>query len=152
MWPQVIDRLLIATILVVNQVASRIGKTLAFVLPVVLVLSGTLAVTAVPWSSSRPDTQALTAAHPKAAEAGRSAPHEVLRRRLLSQLQANDPGVALANLQREITARPSLGRYCGDIARSLGRAAVDEYGEARAQSWSRPVCDTSFATGVASVG
>ena len=135
-----------------NQVASRIGKTLAFVLPVVLVLSGTLAVTAVPWSSSSTSgTQALTAAHPKAVQAGRSAPHEVLRRRLLSDLRAQDPGVALTTLQQEMATRPSLGRFCGDIARSLGRAAVAKYGEARAQHWSRPVCDTSFATGVTSV-
>lgn len=147
------ERLHIATILVVNQVASRIGKTLAFVLPVVLVLSGTLAVTAVPWSSSSTsDVQALTAAHPRAAQAGRSAPHEVLRRRLLSDLRDQDPGVALTNLQQEMANRPSLGRFCGDIARSLGRAAVTKYGEARAARWSRPVCDTSFATGVTSVG
>lgn len=153
MWPEVAERLLIATILGVNQVASRIGKTLAFVLPVVLVLSGTLAVTAVPWSSSSAsDPQALTAAHPKAVPGGRSAPHEVLRRELLSELRENDPGVALTSLQREMADRPSLGRYCGDIARSLGRAAVAKYGEARAAYWSRPVCDTSFATGVASVG
>jgi hypothetical protein len=35
------------------------------------------------------------------------------------------------------------------LARALGRAAVDLYGPTRAQSFSRPVCDTSFATGVA---
>ena len=45
--------------------------------------------------------------------------------------------------------RPSLARYCGSIARALGRAAVAKYGPQRAQSWSRPVCDTSFALGVA---
>lgn len=151
MWPNVSERLLIATILAVNQVASRIGKTLAFVLPVVLVLSGTLAVTSVPWSSSGSGARTLTAAHTSALQTGRSAPHEVLRRKLLADLRAQDPGVALTDLQREMAARPSLSRYCGDIARSLGRAAVARYGAARAQHWSRPVCDTSFATGVASV-
>jgi hypothetical protein len=48
--------------------------------------------------------------------------------------------------------RPSLAQYCTSIARSLGRAAAARYGSQRAQSWSRPVCDTAFATGVASVG
>lgn len=134
-----------------NQVASRIGKTLALVLPVVLVLSGTLAVTRVPWATSASEAQTLTAAHRKAEAAGRSAPQEVLRRRLLSELRETNPGVALTHLQEEMAQRPSLARYCTSLARSLGRAAVAKYGERRAHYWSRPVCDTSFATGVASV-
>jgi hypothetical protein len=136
----------------VNQVASRIGKTLALVLPVVLVLSGTLAVTRVPWATSASEAQTLTAAHPQAADATRSAPQEVLRRRLLTELQEKSPGVALTSLQREMAERPSLAQYCTSIARSLGRAAAARYGSHRAQNWSRPVCDTAFATGVASVG
>ncbi|MFD3456127.1 hypothetical protein ACFWVC_28615 [Streptomyces sp. NPDC058691] len=137
-----------------NQVARRIGKSLALVLPVVLVLSGTLAVTRVPWATSASEAQVLTASHDKeATSAGRSAPQEVLRRKLLTELQAKNPGVALTSLQREMAARPSLAQYCGSLAKSLGRAAVAKYGSVqRAQSWSRPVCDTAFATGVASVG
>ncbi|MCW2874536.1 hypothetical protein [Actinacidiphila oryziradicis] len=133
-----------------NQVASRIGKTLAFVLPVVLVLSGTLAVTRVPWATPASEAQVLTAAHGKKVSVA-SAPQEVLRSRLLAELQEKNPGVALTNLQREIAERPSLAQHCTSIARSLGRAAVAKYGPQRAQAWSRPVCDTSFATGIASV-
>jgi len=134
----------------VNQVARRLGKTFALVLPVVLVLSGTLAVTRVPWAASSSDAQVLTASAKKEAVP----PQEVLRSRLLAELQEKDPGVALTDLQIAMAKQPSLARYCASIARSLGRAAVAKYDGAtqRAQSWSRPVCDTAFATGIASVG
>ncbi|MFG1810905.1 hypothetical protein [Streptomyces sp. NPDC049040] len=141
-----------------NQVARRLGKTFALVLPVVLVLSGTLAVTRVPWAVSSSDAQVLTASAKSrqqvAAETAAKAPQEALRSRLLAELQERDPGVALTDLQVAMAAHPSLAKYCTSIARSLGRAAVAKYEGAaqRAQSWSRPVCDTAFATGVASVG
>lgn len=48
-----------------------------------------------------------------------------------------------------MNGHPSLAKHCTSIARALGRAAVRVYGPSRAQSFSRPVCDTSFATGVA---
>ncbi len=133
-----------------NQAARRIGKTFAMVLPVVLVLSGTLAVTRVPWSATPTEPQVLTASSKRGTEPSR-APQDVLRRRLLAELQERNPSVALGDLQTETARRPTLARYCGDIARALGRAAVAKYGPQRAQSFSRPVCDTSFATGVSSV-
>jgi hypothetical protein len=141
----------------VNQVARRLGKTFALVLPVVLVLSGTLAVTRVPWAASSSDAQVLAASAKSQQEvADRTAkePQEVLREKLLAELQEKDPGVALTDLQVAMAQQPSLARYCASIARSLGRAAVAKYDGAarRAQAWSRPVCDTAFATGVASVG
>jgi hypothetical protein len=142
----------------VNQVARRLGKTFALVLPVVLVLSGTLAVTRVPWAASTSDAQVLTASvksqHQTSAELAAKTPQEALRHRLLAELQEKDPGVALTDLQAAMAEQPSLAKYCTSIARSLGRAAVAKYDGAtrRAQSWSRPVCDTAFATGVASVG
>ena len=143
-----------------NQAARRIGKTLALVLPVVLVLSGTLAVTRVPWAPSASEAQVLTASTRRDATALSHAPQDVLRRRLLAELQEKNPGVALTDLQVEMARRPSLAGYCTGIARALGRAAVAKYtrrfGPAaalrRAQAWSRPVCDTSFAAGVASFG
>ncbi|MFI1156202.1 hypothetical protein [Streptomyces sioyaensis] len=134
-----------------NSAARRIGRTLALVLPVVLVLSGTLAVTRVPWASTATDSQVLTASYGSAAtKAAHSAPEEALRKRLLVELQEKDPGIALTHLQEATTKRPSLAKHCVSIARDLGRAAVAKYGAAhRAQAFSRPVCDTSFATGVA---
>ncbi|MBY8880225.1 hypothetical protein [Actinacidiphila acidipaludis] len=141
-----------------NQVARRLGKTFALVLPVVLVLSGTLAVTRVPWVASSSDAQVLTAsaksARQVAAEKAALSPQEALRQRLLAELQEKDPGVALTDLQVAMAQHPTLAKYCVSIARSLGRAAVAKYDGAarRAQAWSRPVCDTAFATGVASVG
>lgn len=123
-------------------------------LPVVLVLSGTLAVARVPWASPASDSQVLTAASSSDAAVRKShplAPQDVLRDRLLDELQEKDPGVALTDLQKATTERPSLARHCASIARALGRAAVAKYGAGhRAQSFSRPVCDTSFAGGVAS--
>lgn len=132
-----------------NSVARRIGRTLAFVLPVVLVLSGTLAVTRVNWASA-PESQVLTASSDTASVRAKSrAPQDVLRDQLLTELQERSPAVALTHLQQEVDRRPSLAKHCMTIARALGRAAVKSYGPTRAQSYSRPVCDTSFASGVA---
>ena len=132
--------------------AHRIGRSLAFVLPVVLVLSGTLAVTRVNWSGD-PSDSVLAASEASSAKASTSrtaarAPHEVLRDRLLTELQEEDPGVALTHLQEAVNERSSLAGHCASIARALGRAAVKVYGPTRAQSYSRPVCDTAFASGV----
>ncbi|MEV7426992.1 MULTISPECIES: hypothetical protein [unclassified Streptomyces] len=132
-----------------THTARRIGRTLAFVLPVVLVLSGTLAVARVPWATSNAESQILTASSDTASVQAKSrAPQDVLRDKLLVELQEKDPGIALTHLQREIEERPSLAQHCMSIARALGRAAVATYGPTRAQSFSRPVCDTSFAYGV----
>ncbi|MFJ8147241.1 hypothetical protein ACIQ8D_15265 [Streptomyces sp. NPDC096094] len=131
--------------------ARRIGRSLAFVLPVVLVLSGTLAVTRVNWSGDPADSvlAASEATSSKASsKAAARAPHEVLRDRLLTELQEEDPGVALTHLQEAVNERPSLAGHCASIARALGRAAVKVYGPTRAQSYARPVCDTAFASGV----
>ncbi|MFJ1974287.1 hypothetical protein ACIO93_37320 [Streptomyces sp. NPDC087903] len=132
--------------------ARRIGRTLALVLPVVMVLSGTLAVTRVNWSGS-PAGSVLTASDASAVGASSHraalAPQDVLRDQLLTELQDKDPGIALTHLQQAVNGRPSLAEHCGSIARALGRAAVRVYGPSRAQSYARPVCDTSFATGVA---
>ncbi|MYS38888.1 MULTISPECIES: hypothetical protein [unclassified Streptomyces] len=139
-----------------THTVRRIGRTLAFVLPVVMVLSGTLAVTAVPWAASNSDSQLLAAsarsvpdAKGAAKEAKVRAPEDVLRDRLLQDLRAKDPGVALTELQRAVEGRPSLAKHCMSIAKTLGKAAVDKYGPTRAHRFSRPVCDTSFASGVA---
>jgi hypothetical protein len=131
--------------------ARRIGRSLALVLPVVLVLSGTLAVTRVNWSGD-PHDSVLAATDVSTAADGKNAaprtPQDVLRDQLLAELQAKDPGVALTHLQQAVDERPSLAKHCVSIARALGRAAVRVYGPSRAQSFARPVCDTSFASGV----
>ncbi|MFC8505242.1 hypothetical protein ACFU3J_31140 [Streptomyces sp. NPDC057411] len=132
-----------------THTARRIGRSLALVLPVVLVLSGTLAVSAVPWAGHGSDSTLLTAASADVSTRAKSrAPQDILRDQLLAELQEKDPGTALTHLQREVEQRPSLARHCMSIAKSLGAAAVRHYGPARAQSYSRPVCDTSFASGV----
>ncbi|MCK8680559.1 MULTISPECIES: hypothetical protein [Streptomyces] len=134
--------------------ARRIGRSLAFVLPVVLVLSGTLAVASVPWAGNTAGTQMLTASSENVSvpAAKSRAPQDVLRDKLLVELQQKDPGFALTSLQREVEERPSLAKHCMSIAKALGRAAVEHYGPVRAQTYSRPVCDTSFASGVAHTG
>lgn len=132
-----------------NTAARHIGRTLALVLPVVLVLSGTLAVTRVAWST--PDSESVLAASSERAStpAAPRAAHELLRDRLVAELQEKDPGTALTSLQEETDRHPSLAEHCASIARALGRAAVAKYGPAGAQDFARPVCDTSFAYGVA---
>lgn len=115
-----------------------------------MVLSGTLAVTRVPWAAHNSESQVLTAsAEIVSKPAVARAPQDVLRDRLLVELRQKDPGTALTDLQRAVEGRPSLARHCMAIARALGRAAVEQYGPARAHRFSRPVCDTSFASGVA---
>jgi hypothetical protein len=134
--------------------ARRIARTLAFVLPVVLVLSGTLAVTRVNWATDS-GSQMLTASsqnHSLRTKSRAAAPQDVLRDKLITELQEKNPGQALTHLQREVELRPSLAKHCASIARALGRAAVARYGPTRAQSYSRPVCDTAFASGVAQAG
>ncbi|MFJ3900030.1 hypothetical protein [Streptomyces sp. NPDC090025] len=132
-----------------THTARRIGRSLALVLPVVLVLSGTLAVSAVPWAGQGAGTQMLTASSTDVSTRAKSrAPQDILRDQLLAELQEKDPAVALTHLQREVENRPSLAKHCMSIARALGAAAVDRFGPTRAQSFSRPVCDTSFAYGV----
>jgi hypothetical protein len=142
----------------VNYTARRIGRTLALVLPVVLVLSGTLAVTHVSWTTRGASDSTLTASSSEASSpAGQDAknksraPEEVLRTKLLAELQEKDPGIALTHLQQAIHERPSLAEHCVSLARSLGEAAVRAYGPSRAQSFARPVCDTAYATGVATM-
>ncbi|MFJ9829044.1 hypothetical protein ACIRSU_32415 [Streptomyces sp. NPDC101160] len=132
-----------------THTARRIGRSLALVLPVVLVLSGTLAVSAVPWAGQGSGTQMLTASSTDVSTQAKSrAPQDVLREKLLAELQEKDPAVALTHLQREVENRPSLAKHCVSIARALGAAAVERFGPTRAQSYSRPVCDTAFAYGV----
>ncbi|MCX4763089.1 hypothetical protein OG562_19310 [Streptomyces sp. NBC_01275] len=131
--------------------ARRIGRSLALVLPVVMVLSGTLAVTRVNWSGN-PSDSVLTASDVSAAHqsshTAAKAPQDVLRDQLLTELQEKDPGIALTHLQAAVNGKPSLAKHCASIARALGRAAVRAYGPSRAQSYARPVCDTAFASGV----
>ncbi|MFJ3232251.1 hypothetical protein [Streptomyces sp. NPDC086787] len=134
--------------------ARRIGRSLALVLPVVLVLSGTLAVTRVNWTGS-PGSSVLAATDVSSAEVTSAkagpearAPQDVLRDQLMTELQEKNPGEVLTHLQQAVNGRPSLARHCTSIARALGRAAVHVYGASRAQSYARPVCDTSFASGV----
>ncbi|MFD9482203.1 MULTISPECIES: hypothetical protein [Streptomyces] len=136
-----------------THTARRIGRSLALVLPVVLVLSGTLAVTMVPWADTS-SSQVLTAsAEDVSVPAKPRAAHEVLRDQLVGELQQGGrPDDVLTHLQQEVNRRPSLAEHCVGIARALGRAAVDAYGPTKAQSFARPVCDTSYASGVASMG
>lgn len=134
-----------------NHVARRIGRSLALALPVVLVISGTLAVTRVPWATQPTDSQALTASSNSASTGSTSgAPEELLREKLVAELHKKDPGAALTSLQKEMQRKPALSEHCASLAKALGRAAVQKYGAGhRAHSYSRPVCDTSFASGVA---
>lgn len=134
-----------------KKAARRIGRSLAAVLPVVLVLSGTLAVTRVPWATVPNESRTLTASAQNASsQASAATPQEALRDRLVAELQEENPSTALTSLQKEMNRKPSLAKHCASIAKELGRAAVQKYGTAaRAHLYSRPVCDTSFAYGVA---
>ncbi|MFG2294090.1 hypothetical protein [Streptomyces sp. NPDC048603] len=136
-----------------THTARRIGRSLALVLPVVLVLSGTLAVTMVPWADNSPSQILTASAEDVSVPAKPLAAQDVLRDKLLGELQQGaQPGEVLTHLQQAVDKRPSLADHCVGIARALGRAAVEKYGPTKAQSYARPVCDTSYAAGVASIG
>ncbi|MFF6908356.1 hypothetical protein ACFY9Q_20765 [Streptomyces sp. NPDC012389] len=133
-----------------THTARRLGRSFALVLPVVMVLSGTLAVTSVQWAATDNDSTLLAASSETVSKPAKPrAAQDILRDKLLVELQEKDPGTALTGLQRAVEKRPSLAQHCMSIARALGKAAVEQYGPARAQRFSRPVCDTSFASGVA---
>ncbi|MFB8102624.1 MULTISPECIES: hypothetical protein [Streptomyces] len=133
-----------------THTARRLGRSFALVLPVVMVLSGTLAVTSVQWAGTDNDSTLLAASSETVSKPAKPrAAQDILRDKLLVELQEKDPGTALTGLQRAVEKRPSLAQHCMSIARALGKAAVEQYGPARAQRFSRPVCDTSFASGVA---
>jgi hypothetical protein len=129
--------------------AQRIGRTLALVLPVVLVLSGTLAVARVNWSGTASDSALAASSRAVARGSAARTAQDALRDQLLLEVRQQNPGAALTHLQQAVNRTPSLARHCAAIARALGRAAVQFYGQVTAQSYARPVCDTSFAAGVA---
>ncbi|MET8625663.1 hypothetical protein ABZW30_18270 [Kitasatospora sp. NPDC004669] len=143
-----------------KQLVRRIGQTVALTLPVVLVTTGTLAVTRVPWAPPTGlDQQVVAASSGDGAGIGRSAattktdglaPQESLRVALLDELRAKNPSAALDLLERSMREQPSLTPYCASLATELGKAAVRKYqGDVqRARSFARPVCDGSFAAGV----
>lgn len=140
----------------------RIGQTVALTLPVVLVTTGTLAVTRVPWAPPTGlDQQVVAASSGDGAGIGRSAgatakspdglaPQESLRVALLDELRAKNPSAALDLLERSMREQPALTPYCTSLATELGKAAVRKYqGDVqRARSFARPVCDGAFAAGV----
>ncbi|MFE2721314.1 hypothetical protein [Kitasatospora sp. NPDC059327] len=143
-----------------KQLVRRIGQTIALTLPVVLVTTGTLAVTRVPWAPPTGlDQQVVAASSEDGAGIGRApgarspegaAPQDALRVALLDELRAHNPGSALDLLERSMREQPSLTPYCTALAGELGKAAVRKYqGDVqRARSFARPVCDGSFASGV----
>ncbi|GAA3059056.1 membrane protein [Kitasatospora albolonga] len=142
-----------------KQLVRRIGQTVALTLPVILVTTGTLAVTRVPWAPPTGLDQQVVAASSGDGTIGRSAtaantdgmsPKEALRTDLMTELRNHNPGTALDLLERSMREKPALTPYCTELAADLGRAAVRKYqGDVqRARTFARPVCDGSFATGV----
>ncbi|MFB6894603.1 hypothetical protein ACFCX4_35530 [Kitasatospora sp. NPDC056327] len=144
-----------------KQLVRRIGQTIALALPVVLVTTGTLAVTRVPWAPPTSlDQQVVAASSGDGAGIGRTtgtgartpdglAPQDALRVALMDELRAHNPGSALDLLERSMREQPGLTPYCSSLAGELGRAAVRKYqGDVqRARTFARPVCDGSFAAG-----
>ncbi|MCX4686283.1 hypothetical protein OG401_18540 [Kitasatospora purpeofusca] len=145
-----------------KQLVRRIGQTVALTLPVVLVTTGTLAVTRVPWAPPTSlDQQVVAASSGDGAGIGRTAattttsdglaPQDALRVALMDELRAHNPGSALDLLERAMREQPTLTPYCSSLAGELGKAAVRKYqGDVqRARTFARAVCDGSFAAGAA---
>ncbi|TQF04733.1 hypothetical protein E6W39_24060 [Kitasatospora acidiphila] len=147
-----------------KQLVRRIGQTIALTLPVVLVTTGTLAVTRVAWAPPTSDDQQVVAASSgtapgigkvgagtgSAAGHGSLPPVDALRTDLLSELRSQGAPAALDLLERSMQQQPSLTPYCTTLAKELGQATVKLYqGDVqRARSFARPVCDGSFAAGL----
>ncbi|MDH6116932.1 hypothetical protein [Kitasatospora sp. GAS204B] len=156
-----------------KQLVRRIGQTIALTLPVVLVTTGTLAVTRVAWAPPVNDNQQVVAASSGVGGGiGRTAttadvtgatngggatshsgmsPQDALRTDLMQELRSRGAAAALDLLDRSMTAQPALTPYCSTLAKELGQATLKLYqGDVqRARSFARPVCDGSFAAGIA---
>ncbi|MFC7469799.1 hypothetical protein ACFQVA_23010 [Actinomadura keratinilytica] len=103
-----------------NHTARRIGRSLALVLPVVLVLSGTFAVSHVNWSGNPADSVLTASSEDASVPAKPRAAHDVLRDKLLLELQEKDPGEALTSSSAPSTASP---RSPGTASRSPAPSA-----------------------------
>ncbi|MCX4748243.1 hypothetical protein OG455_22460 [Kitasatospora sp. NBC_01287] len=150
-----------------KQLVRRIGQTIALTLPVILVTTGTLAVTRVAWAPPVNDSQqVVAAASGSGGGIGRTAttadvtgttahpglsPQDALRTDLMSELRSRGAAAALDLLERSMTEEPNLTPYCTTLAKELGQATLKLYqGDVqRARSVARPVCDGSFAAGIA---
>ncbi|MFE0459597.1 hypothetical protein ACFW1A_10090 [Kitasatospora sp. NPDC058965] len=149
-----------------KQLVRRIGQTIALTLPVILVTTGTLAVTRVAWAPPVGDDQQVVAAASGAgpgigrtASAGTAtqqhpgmAPQDALRADLMDELRTRGAASALDLLERSMHEQPALTPYCTTLAKELGQATLKKYqGDVqRARSFARPVCDGSFAAGIGS--
>lgn len=145
-----------------KQLVRRIGQTIALTLPVILVTTGTLAVTRVAWAPPTADDQQVVAAASSDGSIGRvpaaatgathpgMSPQDALRADLMEELRTQGAGSALNLLERTMREQPSLTPYCSGLATELGRAALKKYqgNVQRTRSFARPVCDGSFAAGV----
>ncbi|CAM5536156.1 Membrane protein OS=Streptomyces fumanus OX=67302 GN=GCM10018772_30110 PE=4 SV=1 [Streptomyces fumanus] len=100
--------------------AHRIGRSLALVLPVVLALLPGPSPSPGSTGRATPSHSVLTASDAAAPEASSPAaaraPHEVLRDRLLTELQEEDPRVAPTHRQEAVHDRPSLAKHCASLA------------------------------------
>ncbi|PBC71204.1 hypothetical protein BX265_5800 [Streptomyces sp. TLI_235] len=116
-------------------------RIFAIVTAVLLGVLGIGAVTVTRWT---PDTApvaagvpATTQAAPGAAASASATPtgdpavwtRSTLRNKLMAEMDASDPGVALADLDKISKAKPYTVRFCHPIAHELGHAAVKRYHE-----------------------
>ncbi|MCD0481917.1 hypothetical protein LO771_05680 [Streptacidiphilus sp. ASG 303] len=130
-----------------------------------LYLAGVFAVATTDWSAPAPPAAAAppptAAARP--APGGTAAPpapsrrpaadpwsRTALRDRLVAELDAADPGRALADLERATRSHPVTARYCHPIAHELGHAALVRYrGDfAAAARFRDDVCGSGYLHGI----
>lgn len=97
------------------------------------VLLGALGLGAVSVTRWTPTTTAVTtvSGRPPASPSPTGDPavwtRSTLRNKLMTEMQATDPGVALADLDRITRQQPYTVRFCHPIAHELGHAAVKRY-------------------------
>lgn len=72
-----------------------------------------------------------------------------LRNKLMAEMEATDPGVALADLDRITKAKPYTVRFCHPIAHELGHAAVKRYNHdfAKVLSFPHDTCAAGYLHG-----
>ncbi|GJF31610.1 hypothetical protein KNE206_43100 [Kitasatospora sp. NE20-6] len=116
-------------------------RLFAIVTAVLLAVLGLGAVSVTEWTppgaSSAVGAPATTQAAPGAAAAVSASPtgdpavwtRSTLRNKLMAEMDATDPGIALADLDRISKDKPYTVRFCHPIAHELGHAAVKRYHE-----------------------
>ncbi|WP_037601136.1 hypothetical protein [Streptacidiphilus rugosus] len=135
------------------------GRPLALLAALGIFLAGVWAVATTPWTVAVATTSvdALPVAVPPTPRPSATAPvtpaawtRSTLRDHLVAELDATDPGRALAELERITVSQPQVNDFCHPVAHDLGHAALEKYhgSVTQALNYSNDVCGSGYLHGI----